>query len=46
MCFFCKKLDLWKVFGFNVKQKKALFFGKVKIIRIKVKKVFLFKLKI
>jgi hypothetical protein len=46
MCFFCKKLYLSEVFGFNAKQKKALFFGKVKIIRIKVKKVFLFKLKI
>jgi hypothetical protein len=46
MCFFCKKLDLQEVFGFNVKQKKLLFLGKVKIFRIKVKKVFLFKLKI
>jgi hypothetical protein len=46
MYFFCKKLDLWEVFGFNAKQKKQLFLGKVKIIRIKVKKVFLFKLKI
>jgi hypothetical protein len=46
MYFFCKKLDLWKVFGFNVKQKKSLLSGKVKIIRIKVKKVFLFKVKI
>jgi hypothetical protein len=46
MCFFCKKLYLWEVFGFNVNQKMPLFFGKVKIIRIKVKKVFLFKLKI
>lgn len=46
MCFFSKKLDLTEVFGFNAKQKNQLFFCKVKIIRIKVKKVFLFKLKI
>jgi len=46
MCFFSKKPDLWEVFSFNAKQKKPLFLGKVKIIRIKVKKVFLFKQKI
>jgi hypothetical protein len=46
MFIFCKKLYLWEVFGFNAKQKKPLFFGKVKINRIKVKKVFLFELKI
>ena len=46
MRFFFKKLYFTEVIGYCAKQKKALFLGKVKINRIKVKKVFLFKLKI
>jgi hypothetical protein len=46
MYFFRKNLHLWGVFGINVIQKKHFFLGKVKLIRIIVKKVFLFELKI
>ena len=46
MYFFCKKPYLTEVFGYNAIEKQPLFFGKVKLIGIKVKKVFLFKLKI
>ena len=44
--FFYKIYDIQKVFGFYLKKTNQLFFVKCKIIRIKVKKVFLFELKI
>ena len=46
MYFILKKLYLTKVIDYYVNQKKVLFLCKVKINGIKVKKVFLLKLKI
>ena len=46
MSFFFKKPDFREVFDLKAKEKKLLFLGKVKIMTIKVKKVFLFELKI
>jgi hypothetical protein len=46
LCFYSKNPSLTKVFGYNAKEKILLLHGKVKIIRIKLKKVFLFELKI